>query len=116
MSAIATVVSVTGKAFARNELGELRELKPGDILLEGEVIVTKDGGSVELKMSDGSDYSVVPGSELALSFDMLPSETVDAQQESVTQDDVAALLDALESGVDFNEVVEETAAGSSATG
>ncbi len=37
--AIATVVAVTGNAYARNADGELREIRLGDVLLEGETVV-----------------------------------------------------------------------------
>ena len=47
-AAIATVASATGKAYARNADGELRELRTGDVLKEGETVVTPDGGRVEL--------------------------------------------------------------------
>ena len=41
---IAVVLSVTGQAWARDAEGNLRELRPGDVLQEGEVVVTPDGG------------------------------------------------------------------------
>ena len=50
-AAIATVVSVVGKAYARNADGELRELRNGDVLVEGETVVNPDGGRVELSMT-----------------------------------------------------------------
>ncbi|MCG8536033.1 MAG: retention module-containing protein [Pseudomonadales bacterium] len=116
MNPIATVVSVTGNAFARNESGELRPLKPGDVILEGEVIVTEAGGTVELDMADGSDFTVGPSAEMTMTNELLPGQEADPLQESVTEGDVAALLDALESGVDLNEVLEESAAGGGAAG
>ncbi len=56
--AIATVVAVTGTAYARNADGELREIRAGDVLMEGETVVKPQGGSVELSLSDGSPVVV----------------------------------------------------------
>ncbi|MGB3621733.1 MAG: retention module-containing protein, partial [Ketobacter sp.] len=115
MNPIATVVAVTGKAFARNELGELRALSPGDVLYEGEVIVTEDNAFVDLKMADGSSLIFDGLVEVTLTNELLASSDVNVQEESLEDEDVTALLEALESGIDLNEVLEETAAGGSAT-
>ena len=55
--ALATVTSMSGRAQARNAEGELRELGVGDQLRNGETVVTPDGGTVELSLSDGSCLS-----------------------------------------------------------
>ena len=68
---IATVNAVIGTAYARNANGELRELKPGDVLLERETVVTPDGASVELSLSDGSPLLVADVPELTLTPDVL---------------------------------------------
>ena len=114
--AIATVVAVTGEAYARNADGELREIRPGDVLLEGETVVTPDGGTVELSLSDGSPLVVSDVPEMTLTPDLV-AETAPGADESAVQDEtVEAVLAALESGEDLGEVLDATAAGPGAAG
>jgi hypothetical protein len=49
-----TIKTTNGKAFVREADGKLVALEAGDILMEGLVIVTPDGGRVELTFIDGS--------------------------------------------------------------
>ncbi|MCX2975725.1 retention module-containing protein, partial [Halieaceae bacterium IMCC8485] len=98
--AIATVVAVTGNAYARNADGELREIRPGDVLLEGETIVTPDGGTVELSLSDGSPM-VVDVPELTLTTDMVADLAPGADESAVQDESIDAILAALESGEDL---------------
>ncbi|MEP4149385.1 MAG: retention module-containing protein [Halioglobus sp.] len=108
--AIATVVAVTGNAYARNADGELREIRPGDVLLEGETIVTPDGGTVELSLSDGSPM-VVDVPELTLTTDMVADLAPGADESAVGDETIDAVLAALESGEDLGDVLAATAAG-----
>ncbi|WP_339669438.1 retention module-containing protein, partial [Dasania marina] len=110
MNAIATVVSVTGEAFARNSEGELRPIGPGDVVFEGEVVITAEGASVELAIEGGNVLSVGQFEQVALTADLVQGAP-GAEESSIAEEDIAALLEALESGVDINEVLEETAAG-----
>jgi hypothetical protein len=59
-NAVATVVSVEGEAYARNPQGQMRRLFAGDVLLEGETIITMPGGHVELAFADGKLLTVNP--------------------------------------------------------
>ncbi|MGC1507787.1 retention module-containing protein, partial [Ketobacter sp.] len=93
----------------------MRALSPGDVLYEGEVIVTEDNAFVDLKMADGSSLIFDGLVEVTLTNELLASSDVNVQEESLEDEDVTALLEALESGIDLNEVLEETAAGGSAT-
>ena len=106
--AIATVVAVTGTAYARNADGELREIRPGDVLLEGETIVTPDGGTVELSLSDGSPM-VVDVPELTLTTDMVADLAPGADESAVEDETIDAVLAALESGEDLGDVLAATA-------
>ncbi|QFU76901.1 retention module-containing protein [Halioglobus maricola] len=112
---IAVVASLTGKAYARNVDGELRELAIGDVLFEGETVVTPDGGSVELTLNDGS-LMVVDTPEMSLSADLV-ADTAAGPDESAVQDEtIDAVLAALESGEDLGDILEATAAGPSGGG
>ncbi|MEP1595101.1 MAG: retention module-containing protein, partial [Halieaceae bacterium] len=114
--AIANVVAVIGKAYARNADGELREIKPGDVLLEGETVVTPDGSRVELELTDGNPFIISDVEEMAITRDLM-AETASSADETVVEDEsVDAILAALESGEDLGDVLEATAAGGSASG
>ena len=113
--AIATVVAVTGNAYARNADGELREIRLGDVLLEGETVVTPDGGTVELSLADGSPM-VVDVPELTLTTDMVADLAPGADESAVQDESIDAILAALESGEDLGDILEATAAGPGAGG
>ena len=136
MTPIATVLSVSGNVFVRNQDGELRALKPGDILKEGELVVAQDGGDIELKLADGGNLSISEVSEILLSSDILyqgldlpesplgygfEKQLADTQavllyadENAIEADEIDALLQALENGQDLNELIEAPAAGESA--
>ena len=114
--AIATVVAVAGKAYARNADGELREIRPGDVLLAGETVVTPDGGQVELSLVDGSPFFISDVAQMTVSRDLLAGTAASAGESAVEDDSVEALLAALEGDGDIGDVLEATAAGSSGGG
>ena len=111
ISAIATVVAVTGKAYAREADGDLRELTPGDVLLEGETIVTPDGGHVELELADGSPFIIDDVPEMTLTRDLVAERAATREESAVEDDTINELLTALEEGTDIGDVLEATAAG-----
>ncbi|HQU80671.1 MAG TPA: retention module-containing protein, partial [Azonexus sp.] len=55
---IARVGKITGEAFARDADGNLRRLKSGDPIREGEVVQAGPEGQVQLKLVDGRDLVV----------------------------------------------------------
>lgn len=114
--AIATVVSVSGTAYARGEDGQLREIKPGDVLLEGETVVTPNGGSVELALEDGSSLAVAEVPELLLTRDIVAERAASAAESAVEDETVEALLANLEGEGDILEGLEATAAGAAGAG
>ncbi|HET6827283.1 MAG TPA: retention module-containing protein, partial [Ramlibacter sp.] len=74
---VGTVVLLEGVAFARNAQGQQRQLKFGDAVFEGEVIVTLADSRVELAFENGTKFvmraketvtldSTVFGNELVL--------------------------------------------------
>ncbi|TXS88896.1 retention module-containing protein, partial [Parahaliea maris] len=109
--AIANVVAVVGKAFARNEDGELREIRPGDVILEGETVVTPDGAYVELSMMDGEPFVVSGVEEMAITRDLVAARAAGPDEASVEDESIDALLTALEGDGDIGDVLEATAAG-----
>ncbi len=106
---IATVVAVIGVAYARTAAGELRALKPGDVLLEGEVLITPEGSSVELATYEGQLISQRTAGELP----MLPAQLAAAEggESTLAPETLEQILQTLAEGGDLTDLLEATAAG-----
>nr|WP_298410012.1 retention module-containing protein [uncultured Halomonas sp.] len=94
---IATVLSVIGQAWARDADGNLRALKPGDVLLENEEVLTSDSGSVRLEFADANVMTIGPDDRVFLLADMDAEQAQDAVE---LNDNIEALLTAIEQGDD----------------
>src|SRR5690554_5477099 len=116
--AIATVLSITGRVWARDEEGNVRELSVGDALLEGEVLVTSDNGSAQLDFGDGLDPTLVEGGEqIAMTPELDAGEPLDGSEFTALNDDLEALLTAIDEGEgDLLDLLEAPAAGPGAGG
>ncbi|WP_458525809.1 retention module-containing protein, partial [Onishia taeanensis] len=109
---IATVVSITGQAWARDAEGNLRELQQGDQLLDGETLVTSDNGAVELDFADGlPPVAIGGGQQVAMNDELNADEPVDPNEASAQGEGIGALLAALDGDGDLLEDLEATAAG-----
>ena len=109
---MATVTSIGGSAQLLNTKGDLGVLKAGDTLLEGETVITSDGGRVELVLSDGSVLLVADVPEMAITRDLV-AETAAGHDESAVEDEtVQAVLSALQAGKDLNCLLDPVATGS----
>jgi VCBS repeat-containing protein len=117
MAQIATVVAVTGKAFAIGMDGKIRAIRAGDLIEEDEIVQTAAGGHVELKMLDGQTMSVAP--EHALKLDESVAETDQrptAQDSTLVPATANTVIQALERGGDLNADLDPTAAGAGGAG
>src|SRR5690554_327391 len=116
--AIATVLSITGRVWARDDEGNVRELRVGDTLLEGEVLVTSDNGSAQLDFGDGLDPTLVEGGEqIAMTPELDADEPLDGSEFAALDDDLEALLTAIDEGEgDLLDMLEAPAAGPGAGG
>ena len=92
-----------GIARALNDLtGEVRQLSVGDIVYQGEKIVTEGSNSkVTITQTDGKEITLIGKDTLTLDQDSNNNETVA---------DISALQQAILKGTDLN-ALEETAAG-----
>ena len=112
MAQFATVVAVTGKAFAINMDGKIRAIRAGDKIEEDEIIQTAAGGHVELQMVDGQTMSVAPEHALKLDESVAESDQrPTAQDSALTPTTADTVIQALERGGDLNAELEATAAG-----
>lgn len=109
---IATVVSISGQAWARDAEGNLRELQPGDQLLDGETLVTSDNGAVQLDFMDGlPPVAIGGGQQVAMSDELDADAPVEPDEASAQDEGIDALLAALDGEGDLLDDLEATAAG-----
>ncbi|HRO38100.1 retention module-containing protein, partial [Thauera sp.] len=108
---VATVARVEGRAFARSTDGKLRALQEGDALREGEVVVTESGARVELVATGGGRIDLPAGGEVRITADLDEATRADAAAASVEEATVARVLEAIETGADLEQVLEDPAAG-----
>ncbi|MGJ7457309.1 retention module-containing protein, partial [Halomonas sp. RA08-2] len=110
---IATVIFITGQAWARDADGNLRELRVGDTLQEGETLVTDDNARVQLDFGDGLDPTFIEGGQqVAMTPELDNQQPVAAEDFSALDEDLEALLAAIDEGEgDLLDALDATAAG-----
>ncbi|MEI7823691.1 MAG: hypothetical protein WCI01_00215, partial [Chlorobiaceae bacterium] len=64
---LATVTDISGKVWMVGEDGNRHLLREGDVVYDGEVILTEQGSTVVLRTANGADLRVTEGKEVALS-------------------------------------------------
>jgi hypothetical protein len=109
--AVATVISVEGQAFARDPAGQMRPLRAGDVLREGDSIVTLPGGQVQLAFLDGKLLTLLPDETFQFSAETAPTSRPDVAEASLPAGEAERIIQALERGEDIDAQLEETAAG-----
>jgi surface adhesion protein len=109
--AVATVVAVEGQAFARNPAGEMRALKAGDVLLEGDTIVTRPGGQVQLALADGERLTLLPNESFTFTAETSPHSRPSPDEAALAANEAERIIQALERGEDIDAQLEDTAAG-----
>jgi uncharacterized membrane protein len=107
------VISITGQAWARDADGNLRELRVGDTIQQGEVLITSDGGSAQLDFGDGLNPTLVEGDEqVVMTPELDGDEPTDASEFAALDQDIEALLAALDDdSIDLLDILDATAAG-----
>ncbi len=109
---VATVISVTGVAFARNADGAVRRLAAGDSILEGETVFTLAGGEVELAFADGHHATILASESYLIGPEAMVATSPDAGEAAITAaGEVGRVITALEEGGDILEGLEAPAAG-----
>ncbi|MDD2875131.1 MAG: retention module-containing protein, partial [Azoarcus sp.] len=109
---VATVVSITGKAEVRDQEGNLRTLKAGDTLLEGETLVTAAGAHVELLMvADGSVVPVGEVQSVLVTADLAEPTRPQANEAQLADGTIQQVIQALNDGTNLDDVLEDPAAG-----
>ncbi|MCX9157098.1 retention module-containing protein, partial [Niveibacterium sp. 24ML] len=108
------VAHLEGKAWVRNADGSLREVRLGDRIAEGQVIVTEGGARLELRGANGDAITVGGGREVLADAAMLTQEAPAAQDAALAppQDaDIDRVIASLNAGADPLAELDATAAG-----
>uniref|UniRef100_UPI002ED09481 retention module-containing protein n=1 Tax=Candidatus Sororendozoicomonas aggregata TaxID=3073239 RepID=UPI002ED09481 len=113
MASIGVVQSATGSITVKTADGEIKQLKPGDVLQEGDQIQSSDG-QVNIQLANGQMLTVLPGQSMAMNAGLL---TKKSEQDVVVEagDAESALVDALLAGEDPSQITAAPAAGERAS-
>ncbi|MBW8305353.1 MAG: retention module-containing protein [Thiobacillus sp.] len=109
--AVATVIAIEGQAFARDPSGQMRSIKVGDVLLEGDTVVTMPGGQVQLAFTDGQTLTLLPEETFQFSAETSAGTRPDVAEASLPAGEADRILQALQRGEDIDDLLDPTAAG-----
>jgi VCBS repeat-containing protein len=107
------VAHLEGQAFARSSDGSQRQLKLGDAVYEGEVIITREGSKIELAFDQGHTYLLREKETLTLDSSVYDSEGADAKSAALLPrvGELTEITQAIAAGSSLDQLLEETAAG-----
>ncbi|UCV15557.1 retention module-containing protein [Quatrionicoccus australiensis] len=108
---IGRVTSLTGAAFARDNAGNTRRLKTGDVIREGETVSATDGSEAMLKLADGRDLLVRPGLPAKLDSEVAAMIKPDGTDSAlnVSKKGFQKIAKALSSGGNLDTLLDEDA-------
>ncbi|MBI4995392.1 MAG: retention module-containing protein, partial [Rhodocyclales bacterium] len=112
-NAVGKVALLEGQAFARGQDGSQRALKVGDVVMEGEVIVTGAGSRVELAFEGGQSFLLREKETVTLDKSVLGIDLPEGHDAALLDriSETAAITRAIAEGSSLDELLEETAAG-----
>ncbi|MDR2452593.1 MAG: retention module-containing protein, partial [Candidatus Accumulibacter sp.] len=115
---VARVSAVQGQVFAKAADGSLRPLRVGDLIYDGESIVTGDGSFVDLAALDGQALTLGANETLVMDAEVLGQSAPDATDAAVKVggEEFNRIVTALNEGQSLDALLEETAAGASSAG
>ena len=110
---IAKVSVLSGQAYAKDSAGNMRRLKVGDAIREGESVVAAQGANVVLALTDGREMNVRPGETARIDSEVSAAVRPDASDSALTnsKQDFQKITQALSSGSNLDDLLEDTAAG-----
>ena len=80
---IARVGKITGEAVARDPDGNVRKLRAGDPIREGDVVQVAGGGQVQLRLADGRDLTVNANEAAKIDAEVAARDLPDAGDSAV---------------------------------
>ncbi|MDE2441028.1 MAG: retention module-containing protein, partial [Betaproteobacteria bacterium] len=115
---IAKVSALSGQAYARDSSGNMRRLKLGDVIREGESVVAGQGADVVLALADGREMNVRPGETAKIDTEVVSVVMPDASDSAVASNPQGfqKITQALQSGASLDDLLEDTAAGAGPQG
>ncbi len=115
---VAHVSAIQGTAFAKSEDGKMRQLKVGDPVFEGEILVAPPGSQVDLAMADGRQIALRDNEALTLDTEVVGDARADAADSALLAvgDEAQRIIQSINEGGNLDELLEETAAGEAAGG
>lgn len=116
---VGKVGALTGKAWARNEIGVKRALKLGDEIYEGDQIITETGGRVELDFGLGKTHTVAENSQLIIDTTVYGDGEVEATRLAVLERDAQyhnIETQIANSNTNLDALLENTASGGGGAG
>jgi T1SS-143 domain-containing protein len=112
------VVSATkGEVFARNAQGQTRRLSVGDPVMEGDVVVTANGSTIDITPMEGPAIHVAEQQTMAIDSGVLPGghhEPADGAASPQVAETAAKVIQG--DNADFNAQLENEAAAAGLTG
>lgn len=113
---IATAIAVVGQVFARHGADELREIRIGDVLYEGDTIVTGQDGRIELAFNNNAQsispkFEIQAGDVVTLNNELMYSLRSDATEKPLQAGSHAAPTTIAADAVGDSEDWEAPAAG-----
>ncbi|MDO8440864.1 MAG: retention module-containing protein, partial [Polaromonas sp.] len=114
---VGNVVLIEGEAFTQNEDGERRPLRSGDAVLEGEVVVTADGGRVELAFDQGGKLLIRANETVTLDSTVFGNILPDGNSGALLPrvGELASIINAITEGSSLDRLLQETSVGLSPT-
>ena len=108
---VARVSAVQGKAFARGEDGSMRELKVGDPIFEGDVVVALPGAQVDLAADDGRSLVLRDNETLTVDAEVFGDAKPDAGNAALlaANDQSNRIVEAIRQGGNLDELLETMA-------
>jgi len=110
---IGTVALIEGRAFARGKDGKQRELKVGDAVLEGEILITPSGARVELSFDSGKKFLLREKESVSLDSAVIGNELPDGRDAALLErvGELADITRAIAEGSSLDQLLEETSVG-----
>ena len=115
---LARVSAIQGKAFARDQDGNLRQLRIGDVIYEGDVVVTGAGSRVDLASPDSHSIVLRANETLTVDAEVFATVKPDATDAALLGGarDVDRVIKAINEGGSLDALLDETAAGAGTPG
>ncbi|HPT50353.1 MAG TPA: retention module-containing protein, partial [Accumulibacter sp.] len=112
---VARVSAIQGKAFVKAADGTMHPLRVGDVIYEGDVVVTNGASRVDLATPDGLSHVMRGNETLTVDAEAVAAIKPDATDAALVSGakDVNRVIQAINQGGDLDALLEEPAAGES---